>query len=176
MIERALQPLRDATAQARERWSALQMRERWMLGVGGAVLLVTLLYLLVWEPVTQAHTNRTAALEASRALAIRLEQAAGLVLQTRGRGSAAVAGRGTSLMAAVDMASKQSGLGKGPSRIQPEGDREVRVWFEEVSFDLLVRWLADLQARYGISVQTFDVEPQAEPGKVNVRLSLVRPS
>lgn len=176
MIAKALQPLREATARARERFLALQVRERWMLGVGGAALLVTVLYLAVWEPVTQAHANRSAALEASRALAIRLEQASAQVQQLRGNKTTPQANRSTSLMAAVDMASKQSGLGKGPSRIQPEGDREVRVWFEEVSFDLLVRWLADLQTRYGISVQTFDVEPQAEPGKVNVRLSLVRPS
>ncbi|MGQ0697573.1 MAG: type II secretion system protein GspM [Panacagrimonas sp.] len=175
-LTRTFKPLTDATGQARERFLALQPRERWMLGVGGVVLFVTLLYLAVWEPIVGAHANRTAALESSRALAIKLEQAAAQVQQSRGRSPGATAGRGTSLMAAVDLASKQSGLGKGPSRIQPEGDREVRVWFEDVSFDLLARWLADLQTRYGINVQTFDVEPQSAPGRVNVRLSLVRPS
>lgn len=171
-----LESLRGPIVQARERFLAQPPRERWMLGVGGVVVLLTLIYLLIWEPVTQAHAARSAALESSRALAVRLEQAAQQVQALRGRNPAAVAGRGVSLMAAVDQASKQSALGKGPARIQPEGDREVRVWFEDVSFDGLVGWLAELQTRYGVSVQTMDIEPQPAPGRVNVRLSLVRPS
>lgn len=168
--------LRDAYTQNRERFLALQLRERWMLVVGGAALLITVLYLAVIEPLTQAHAMRSSALEASRGVAIQLEQAAQLVQSQSGRNPAASAGRGVSLMAAVDQASKQGQLGKGPARIQPEGDREVRVWFEDVSFDALLRWTADLHTRYGVNVQTMDVEPQAAPGRVNVRFSLVRAS
>lgn len=171
-----VQSLRGSFDQARERFAAQPPRERWMLGVGGVVLLLTLIYLLMVEPVVKAHAARTAALESSRALASRLEQAALQVQVLRGRTPSAVAGRGVSLMSAVDQASKQSALGKGPARIQPEGDREVRVWFEDVSFDGLVGWLAELQTHYGVSVQAMDIEPQAAPGRVNVRLSLVRPS
>jgi general secretion pathway protein M len=171
----ALQQLREQLARQRERFLALQPRERWMLGAGGVVLLITLVYLALVEPVLKAHASRTAALESARALATRLEQAAVQVQQARGSGQAGRAGRSVSLMAAVDQSSKSSGLGKGPSRIQPEGDTEVRVWFEDVSFDAIVRWIAELQNRYGVSVQTLDVEPQSAPGRVNVRLSLARP-
>lgn len=162
--------------QARERFLALQVRERWLLGAGVAALLLTVLFLGVWEPLLKARESHRAALDSARAVAVRLEQAAAQVQQSRGRQPAATAGQGVSLMAAVDQASKQSGLGKSPSRIQPEGDREVRVWFEDVSFDAMVRWLAELQSRYGVTVQTFDVEPQPALGRVNIRLSLVRAS
>lgn len=165
----------QATAlQARERFLALQSRERWMLGVGVIALLLTVLYLAIWEPLVQAREQRALALESSRAIAIRLEQAAQQLRASAGNNPAATAGRGLSLLAAVDQASKQGTLGKSPTRVQPEGDREVRVWFEDVPFDGMVRWLHELQTRYGISVQTMDVEPQSGPGQVNVRLSLVR--
>lgn len=166
--------VQGAMLEARERFLALQTRERWMLGVGVVALLLTVLYLAIWEPIVQSRVQRASALESSRAIAIRLEQAAQQLRATAGTNPAATAGRGLSLLAAVDQASKQGTLGKSPTRVQPEGDREVRVWFEDVSFDALVRWLHDLQTRYGISVQTMDVEPQAGPGQVNVRLSLVR--
>lgn len=166
----------QAWTQSRERFLALQMRERWLVTVGAAALLVTLLYLLMWEPMMQSRQQRMAGLEAARAVAIKLEQAAVQVHQSQGNAPPAAAGRGMSLMAAVDQASKQGSLGKSPSRIQPEGDTEVRVWFEDVAFDGLVRWLAKLQTGYGVSVQTFDIEPQATPGRVDVRLSLVRAS
>lgn len=160
--------------QTRERFLALQMRERWMVAVGAVALLITLLYLLAWEPLMQSREQRQAGLQTARAVAIKLEQAAVQVQQSRGNQPAASAGLNVSLLAAVDQASKQGGLGKGPSRIQPEGDTEVRVWFEDIAFDAMVRWLAELQTRYGVSVQTFDIEPQPTPGRVNVRLSLVR--
>lgn len=169
--------MRQWLDQARERFLALQPRERWIVSVGALIVLVTLIYLLVWEPIVDAHRQRVQALESARLLAIRLEQAAAQVQRAGGGPRAgAAAGRGLSLMAAVDQASKQGTLGKSPTRIQPEGDREVRVWFEDVSFDVLVRWLAELQTRYGVGVQTLDIEPQSTPGKVNARMSLVRGS
>lgn len=170
----ATAPLQDALTQARERFLALQMRERWMLGLGAAALLLTVLYLAIWEPLVQARVQRAAALESSRSVAVRLEQAAQQLRASAGNNPAASAGRNLSLLAAIDQASKQGTLGKSPARMQPEGDREVRVWLEDVSFDALVRWIAELQQRYGVSVQTLDVEPQSTPGQVNVRLSLVR--
>lgn len=172
----AVQTLREHSTRARERFLALPLRERWMLGVGAAVLLLTVLYLALVEPLAHAHAQRTAALESARQVAIRLEQAAVQLQRDSGVRPAATAGRGLSLMAVVDQASKQGTLGKSPTRIQPEGDREVRVWFEDVSFDAAVRWLAELQSRYGVGVQTLDVEPQSTPGRVNLRLSLVRAS
>jgi hypothetical protein len=36
--------------------------------------------------------------------------------------------------------------------------------------------VADLQQRYGVAVQTLEIEPQPTPGKVNARFSLVRAS
>lgn len=170
----ATAPFNETLTQARERFLALQPRERWMLGVGAAALLITVLYLALWEPLVQARTQRAAALDASREIAIKLEQAAQQIRASAGNNPAATAGRTLSLLAAVDQASKQGALGKPPSRLQPEGDREVRVWIEDVAFDALVRWLSELQRRYGVSVQTMDVEPQSTPGQVNVRLSLVR--
>jgi general secretion pathway protein M len=173
-VTAAAQTVRGGVAQARERFEALQPRERWMLALGAAALLVTVLYLGVWEPLVKARAERSAALESSRQLALRLEQAAAQLQSGAGRNPAAASTRGLSLVAAVDQASKQGSIGKAPARIQPEGERVVRVWFEEIAFDALVRWLAEVQTRYGLSVQTLDVEPQAAPGQVNVRLSLTR--
>ena len=171
-----VQSLRNAANQARERFLALQVRERWMLVVCVSVVVVTALFLGVWEPLVNGHAQRSAGLASARELAVKLEQAAQKVLAQRSSGAATAVNRNISLISAVDQASKQSSLGKSPSRIQPEGDKEVRVWFEDVSFDAVVRWAAQLQTRYGITVQTMDVESQSTAGQVNVRFSLVRGS
>jgi general secretion pathway protein M len=75
----------------------------------------------------------------------------------------------------VDLSARAGTLSKPPSRIQPEGEREVRVWLEAVSFDSLLRWIGELETRYGIQVQTADIERAERPGLVDARLTLVRP-
>lgn len=164
----------QSTARLRERFLQLAPRERWMVGLCGVVVFITVLYLGLWEPLAKAHQRRAEGLVSARSLAQKLEVAAAEVQRRSSAGSGANVNLNLSLLAAVDQSSRQSDLGKAPERIQPEGDKEVKVWFEDVSFDAVAKWLAVLQTRYGVSVQTLDVERQSGAGLVNVRLSLVR--
>jgi len=164
---------RAALVQGQTRFNALSVRERWMVGGCAAVIAYLVLYLGIWEPVVSAHDRRETAIADARLIAERLEAAAALVQGQRGsqpRGSQAAG----SLLSLVDQSLKSSKIGKPAERVQPEGDQEVRVWLTGVPFDAVVRWVGDLQQRYGIAVQTLDVERQAEPGVVDARLSLVR--
>jgi len=153
-------------------WATLAQREQRVLAGGGVVLGLVVLYLGAWEPAVNAKQARQVALEDARALATQLEQLA--VEVQRGRGAAGTAGAGQSLLSVVDQSRRASALTKPPSRLQPEGDAMVRIWLEDVPFDALLRWLADLQLRYGVRVETADIERESAPGLVNARLTLVR--
>jgi general secretion pathway protein M len=163
--------MKDLIAQLQSRYDALAPRERLMVAVAGAVVFVTLLYLLIWEPLVKAHEQRAEALDSARALATRIESAA---LLTQRSALGARVDRNTSLLAAVDQTSRSPTLGKAPSRLQPEGDREVKVWLEDVSFDNLLRWLSELENRYGIAASSAEIERGTTPGSVSARLTLVR--
>lgn len=154
-------------------WSRLAERERRVLGGGAAVLGLVLLYLLVWEPLAGAQRERERALADARALATLLETLAVEMQQNRGSAGPA-AGAGQSLLAVVDQSRRASALTKPPSRLQPEGDTTVRIWLEDVPFDALLRWLNDLQSRYGVRVDNADIERESGPGLVNARLTLIR--
>ena len=158
----------------REWFNALAPRERIIVAVGAVLVGATLVYLAAWEPLAKAHQRNQQALSAARTLGQKLEIAAAEVQNARGSGTA-LASNGTSLLTAVDQASKTGTLGKPLTRIQPEGDVEVKVWIDGVSFDTLLRWISELENRYGISAQTVDIEKDAVAGQVNARLSLVRP-
>jgi general secretion pathway protein M len=173
-VAAATEQLQQLIQQGRARFDALSQRERWMVVAGGTALTLTLLYLAIIEPITLAHRKRVEALDSARALATQLETAAAAVNAAARRGGGATAGRGMSLLAAVDQSSKSGTLGKAPERLQPEGDKEVKLWFDDVPFDNLVRWLGELQTRYGITVQSLDIETQPGAGLVDARLSLVR--
>ena len=151
-------------------WSGLAPREQRVLSAGALALGLILVYLALWEPVGKARHARERDLAAARALATRIESLA----SGRGAGSAAaVAGTGQSLLAVVDQ-SRRSSIAKPPSRLQPEGDNTVRIWLEDVPFDGLLRWLGELQTRYGVRVDNAEIERESGPGLVNARLTLMR--
>jgi len=151
-------------------WSALAERERRILGAGSVVLGAVVLYLAVWEPLAHARHQQHVDLAAARSLALQLEAlgASGL------RGGGPTAGAGQSLLAIIDQSTKASALTKPPTRLQPEGEDTVRIWFDDVPFDVLMRWLGELQTRYGVRVDNADIERESGPGLVNARLTLVR--
>jgi general secretion pathway protein M len=155
-------------------WGALAPREQRVLGVGAVALTLILLYLLAFEPFVQARRERMQALEDARALAVTLETLAVEVQRQRGAGGGAILGANQSLLSIVDQSRRASSLTKPPSRLQPEGDAIVRIWLEDVPFDALLRWLADLQLRYGVRVDTADIERESGPGLVNARVTLTR--
>lgn len=153
-------------------WSGLADKERRAVAAGTAVLALVFLYAAAWQPLLKARHKRETALADARAVATQLEQLAGEAQRRRGGG--ATLGAGQSLLAVVDQSRKTSGITKTPSRLEPEGDTTVRIWLEDVPFDALVRWLNDLQTRYGVRVDNADIERESGPGLVNARLTLMR--
>lgn len=153
-------------------WATLAQREQRVLAGGAVVLGAALLYVGAWEPLVEVRRDRQLALEDARALATLLETLA--VEVQRGRGAAGTAGAGQSLLSVVDQSRRASPLTKPPTRLQPEGDTMVRIWLEDVPFDALLRWLGDLQLRYGVRVDHADIERESAPGLVSARLTLVR--
>jgi general secretion pathway protein M len=154
-------------------WNARQPREKQILLVGAAFVVLFLFYGAIWKPIDKARHRAELDLEQSRVLANRLEAVAGDVEHNRGAGGAA-ATRSLPLLSAVDQASKRPELGKAYDRIEPEGEREVKVWFSDVPFDALLAWLDVVQTQYGIVVSSAELERKGD-GVVNARLSMVRP-
>ena len=153
-------------------WNGLADSERRAVALGGAVLALVLLYVAAWQPLTKARHKREVALADARTVATQLELLAGEAQRRRGTG--ATLGAGQSLLAVVDQSRRASGITKAPSRLEPEGDTTVRIWLEDVPFDVLVRWLSELQLRYGVRVDNADLERESGPGLVNARLTLMR--
>ncbi len=158
------------------RYEALQARERRFVAVAGMAVAATLVYLLLWHPLAAARGSAETSLAAEHNLAQRIET---IGAATRGAQSGAVGALvspDASLLSAVDLATKNGMIAKPPSRMTPDGDNQVRVTFDDVSFDAVLRWMNELQTRYGVRIDSVDIERQPTPGNVNVRLSLVRAS
>lgn len=160
-----------AIARLKEQLAQLAPRERWMVLFCAVVVAVAVLYGGIWLPLAKAQKERQLALDSARTVAARIEELAALA-QAGSRSGGAI-NRTTSILAVVDQGARMT-LGKQPTRIQPEGDKEVKVWLEDVPFDGLLRWMQELDQRYGIRAQSAEIEKQDTPGTVSAQLSLVR--
>ncbi len=166
-LERVIAPLRE---RAQAQFDQLQPRERTMVSVGVVVVALLIVYVGIWKPASLARTHAEQRLQDARELAAQLEHAGAQIPRnpvTRGPS-------GGSLLSVVDQAAKGSELGKPLSRLSPDSDKQVRAWVEGVPFDSLLHWIYTLQTRYGVRVDTADIERQPTEGLVNARLSLVR--
>jgi len=174
LLQPQLAQLARQLAPLRARFEALQPREQVLVAAAGLMLTLALIYLALWQPFALAREHRSDELVAARELASRIEQIGALGQSSKSTHGPPVVGPEVSLLAAVDQASKDGILGKPLSRINPDGEKQVRVWVEDVPFEALLRWIDDLQTRYGVKIDAIAIERRPGPGQVNGRLTLMR--
>ena len=145
------------------RWLAERSRrERLLLGVLAGVAVVTLLYMLVWQPLAAARARAVADLRSYTMLSARLRAAGPEVARI-------AATRRTSAATVITDSAARAGL--TIRRLEPQGDR-TQVTFEDVPFDKVVEWLAGLQRDAGLSVAVLRVDRRPAPGIVNVQATV----
>lgn len=81
---------------------------------------------------------------------------------------------GQTLLSAVNASARESGLNL--QRFEPDGEQRVRVTLEGAVFVDVMRWIVTLQNRYGLHVESFNADQQAQPGIVNIRMTIGKPA
>jgi general secretion pathway protein M len=160
-------------AQIQERLDGLAPRERWLILAAVAFAVFALVVALVVRPVYGARARAAERIGEQQLLLRDVEQFA----QRFGPqvpGGAPAASSGESIVVAVDRSTRERGLGGYLKRNQPEGPDGVRLRLENVPFDDLLAWLADLQDRHGLATASASFDPSGEPGRVNANLGLVK--
>jgi general secretion pathway protein M len=74
----------------------------------------------------------------------------------------------------VDRVGRELGLASALRGTQPNGTG-VRVQLEAAPFDTLITWLAALDQRYGLSIESITVDRAARPGVVNASVTFTQP-
>jgi general secretion pathway protein M len=156
-------------------WLSKSQQEQMALVIGAAVLLLLLLYLMAWQPFTEALERNQQLVKGQQATLSWME--AQLPEIRRLSRSQTRSGRGASneaLLTLVDRTAKQRQLRQQIQRIKPQGDKSVQLWMEQADFDALMKWLGELTEQHGIEIDSLSVDRQELPGLVNARLVLQR--
>lgn len=158
-------------ARAQAWYAGLQERERLTVALGAAVLAVLLLVGGILLPLHGAVSS------ASKRAAVRREDLAWMQTNAPAiiAGSATLApDTGEAPVVIVDRVGREAGLASALRGTQPSG-AGVRVQLEAAPFDTLLSWLATLDTRYGLAVESISVDRAARPGVVNANITFAAP-
>jgi general secretion pathway protein M len=154
-------------------WQQLSPRERIMVVIGGGALLLTLIYLLIWQPLKQGIQKEqdNLALHVEQLSTMR-QQAIEVRQLKRGAGGRQRVTDSSSLLSLVDRTATQRQIKASLNKIQPDGNDGVRLWLDSANFDQMMEWLNLLERQHGVYVTDISIEHDEIPGRVSSRILL----
>jgi general secretion pathway protein M len=156
-------------------YAGLQQRERQMVVAAVVLVVLTLFYLIIWEPVHNGLDEQRLQYDNQRATHSWMAQAAEEARQLKATGSRNVirnSNQPVSLL--VERSATTAGLKNSISKIETSGDKGARVMLDAASFDQMLLWLNTLRQQYGITVSSASIDRNETGGTVNARLTLDR--
>ncbi len=156
-------------------WASLASRERVILIAGMLVLAVLLIWLAIVEPLADGRNSLRKEVAGLSADHDWMQQVAPEVRRRASlrAGAGAIGAGNGSVLTLVEVSANASGMRSAMTRVQPEG-QGARLWFDSVSFDALVSWLAELETRQNLRISQLAVDAGSAPGLVSARV-LVEP-
>jgi general secretion pathway protein M len=138
-------------------------RERLLVAAALVLGLCVLFFFLVWRPIDDARTAAREEIRADEAVIARLRVAGP---QLAARGAVRTGAPATLITATAAEASLTI------RRLEPSATGAV-VALEDVEYDKVVRWLADLERQSGLRVSELKIDRRPPPGVINAQITLV---
>lgn len=139
--------------------------ERKVIALLAAAIAITLVWLLIWQPVSNWRSlshNRYENAQASLDWLTQNEQKARAAVTSQSAGS------DRSLLRLVTQAANAGGLKL--NRVQPEGDGAVSVVLQDQAFNDVLAFVAQLAENNGVSVNRAAIDGSGNPGRVNAQI------
>jgi general secretion pathway protein M len=151
-------------------YAGLQAREQRIVGIGTIALALLFLVGGILLPLQSAVSTAVKRRE-SRAEDLAWMRVNAPEIQA---GSASLTlDTGEAPVVLVDRIGREAGLGSALRGTQPSGTG-VRVQLEAAPFDTLITWLAALDERYGLAIESISVDRAPPPGVVNANITFAQ--
>lgn len=156
---------------AQQWWQQREPRERLALSVLGVALGVTLVWMVLVQPLLAFHADaRRDYLQQTRLLNW-MEDNAPAIRQRQGQARPRPAAAGDWVAQLSRSATNGGVILRG---FNPEGDNAVRIQIEGQPFDNVMIWLQYLEQEQGIVVSMAEFSATSNPGLINLRATLKR--
>jgi general secretion pathway protein M len=148
----------------------LQPREQRMVAFGGIALAVIILFGGILIPLQTAVSGAESSNETKRQDLVWMRANAA---EIRAAGNQITLDSGEPPVVIVDRVGRAAGLTDALRGTQPNGNG-VRVQLEGAPFDTVVTWLATLDQRYGLSIESITLDRTVKPGLINASITFTQ--
>ena len=163
--------INEQVEQLKQRFMALQARERIIVICGAVLVLLVGVYTSGLAPLYKAVNERTVRVTQKQQDLAWMQNVAP---QLSALSNKRPVNSTESLVVVIASTAGRANIGSALTGQTPNGNNSVRVRLEGVQFDALVLWLGMLQTEFGIGVDTADINRSSQPGQVNAGLTLTR--
>lgn len=150
-------------------WQNLNERERRLVAAGAAVTLLYLFYVLLFAPLTNALSRKTAELQDKQDTLQWLQQVKSFA-STASKSRATISE--SKLLSLIAAQLNRPPLKSYPYQLQQTGNNEIQISFEQVPFNHCIRWLWGIMSRYKVSLKQISATQTATPGVTRLTVML----
>lgn len=169
MSSSPMQNIQNALDPLRRRYDSFSESERLLVNGVGILILLVLVFLVLIVPAQRSSNQAEIKLASMQSLKTWMQENEA-VARAASSGNSGVSRANQPLQTIVT--STAPAMGITVKRFEPESDDKLRVWLEKVSFDKTMRWLHQLESRYGLRFTNIAVDAEREEGLVTVKLVL----
>ena len=162
--------------QLKQWFYSLALKEQRMVLGTAAVIMLTLFYLIVWEPIHLGLDTERQKQQSQQEILLWMQDAAAEVkaLQATGGGNT-IRDKNKPTTLVIEQTVNIAGLKASLGKLESSGKNGARVTLNEASFNQVLVWLNTLATHNGIHVVSANFERTGQPGKTNARLTFERP-
>ncbi len=161
--------------QLKQWFYSLSTKEQRMVSGTVSVIIITLFYIIVWEPVHLGLESAQQKQQSQKEILLWMQEAATEVKTLRATGgSNTIHGKNKPTTLVIEQTINNAGLKTSVNKIESSGNNGARVTLNEVSFNQLLVWLNTLATHNGIQVVSANIERASKPGRANARLTFDR--
>jgi len=149
-------------------------RERVILILGAITVLIGLFYFSLWSPLATAIVKKQSSIVSIENTLANMHESAAEITRLRALSGSSQARNKRPLLSTIDATAQSMKLRQMIRTIKPKGQNAVQVWFDDVPFDQLMKWLGQLQITAGVQVESITLHKRDVPGYVQARITLGR--
>jgi len=157
----------------RKQYEMLPTRDRLALKVLALAVGLIVLYFAAWQPAFEYKKNAEINLVEKQKLLALVENNRNVLTKLNAKSGANGAKANLDsqqLVSAVTNLAKQKGVVL--KRFEPSGERKLKVWVDDASFDKVMIWLSALRKKLNVKVEQISVEKDDAVGQISARLTL----
>ena len=155
-----------------KKWHTLKNSEKSLLIYGTIVVIVLVLFFYVWKPYVKTINDLKQQINTVQDDRVWLSQVSDKIKQLKKNTTPGKQPLNGTLISIIDKSLKQNRIMNKVSLIKKSGNKNVIIHFNEIEFDLLVKYLIYTNKRYGVSVKSIDIQRINNTSKVDSKVVL----